>query len=172
MKDRRPSKSTHLLSLTALFTALVAATTLLLKVPMPPIGYFNLGDVMVLFASLLLPLRFGVFVAGVGSLTADLMGGYAQYAVFTLFIKGLQVIVIYGIRKLVSQEKHWIAYFTGSIVMALLYAAVDGLLLQNAAQFVISFGYNIIQGFTSTCIFLIFYKRFERLVDQLRSLDT
>lgn len=166
------SKSTHLLSLTALFTALVACTTLILKIPMPPLGYLNLGDLMIFFTSLLLPLRLSVFAAGIGSMIADLMGGYAEYAVFTLFIKGLQVIVIFGLRKVLKKDKQWIAYFMASLVMALLYAAVDGLLLQNAAQFLMSFGYNIIQGFTSTTLFLLFYAKFEKLVEQLRSLDT
>ena len=172
MSNLKSSKSTHMLSLTALFTALIACTTLVLKVPMPPLGYFNFGDLMIFFASLLLPLRLSVFAASFGSMIADLVGGYAEYAIFTFFIKGAQVLVIFALRKILNKDKKWISYIAANFVMAALYASVDGLLLQNFTQFLLSFGYNIIQGFTSTALFLIFYSRFEKLVDQLRSLDT
>lgn len=172
MTKNSQSKSTHLLSLTALFTALIACTTLILKVPMPPVGYINLGDLMIFFTSLLLPLRLSVFAASFGSMFADLIGGYAQYAIFTLFIKGAMVIAIFGFRKVLSKDKHWMSYFIANFIMAVLYAFVDGLLLQNITQFYISLGYNIVQGFISTTLFLVFAPKFGKLVEQLRSLDT
>ena len=77
--------------LNAVLTALVAAATLLIRVPVPATqGYINLGDAVVIAAALLFGPRTGLIAGGIGSALADWLGGYAHWAPFTLIIKGLE----------------------------------------------------------------------------------
>jgi uncharacterized membrane protein len=71
------------------FSALVTVSTLLIRIPNPMGGYFNLGDVMIFVSAL----TFGPFIGGVagglGSAIADMIG-FPLFAVPTLIIKGLE----------------------------------------------------------------------------------
>ena len=79
----------------ALMTALVAAATLALRIPMPATeGYINVGDAVIIAAALLGGGRFGGLAGGVGSALADVYGGYSHWAPFTLAIKGLEGLLV------------------------------------------------------------------------------
>ena len=78
---------------TALMIALVMSVTLVTKIELP-MGYLNLGDLVVLVISSIMPLRIAVIAAGVGSALADLFGGYPLYAIFTFFIKIIEVFIV------------------------------------------------------------------------------
>jgi uncharacterized membrane protein len=78
-------------------TALACLTTLFVRIPLPSRGYFNVGDVAVVFGGLLLGFmnpRQGVWWAlaacGVGSALADILGGFAVFAPLTLAAKGAE----------------------------------------------------------------------------------
>jgi uncharacterized membrane protein len=77
------------LSLMAIMSAVVAVGTLIIQIPNPMGGYFNVGDVMIFVTAL----TFGPFVGGVagglGSAIADFIG-FPLFAVPTLVIKGLE----------------------------------------------------------------------------------
>ena len=60
----------------AIFAALCTAATLI-SVPIP-IGYINLGDLMVLTSGWCLGGVYGAIAAGVGSALADVLLGYAS----------------------------------------------------------------------------------------------
>ncbi len=84
-------KNLRTTSLNAVLTALVAAATLLIRIPVPATqGYINLGDAVVIAAALVLGPRTGLIAGGIGSALADWLGGYAHWAPFTLIIKGLE----------------------------------------------------------------------------------
>ena len=68
------------LVLAALFTALCTIMTLVIQVPSPMQGYVNLGDCAVLLSAWILGPVYGGVAAGVGSMLADLLSGYAHYA--------------------------------------------------------------------------------------------
>ena len=70
----------HKLVLAALFAALCTIMTMVIQVPSPVQGYFNLA------AWVLGPL-YGGAAAGVGSMLADLLTGYAHYAPGTFAVK-------------------------------------------------------------------------------------
>lgn len=79
--------------LTGLMTALVLCLTFFIKIPVPyTSGYIHLGDSMIYLSVLILGPVYGAFASGVGSMLADLLGGYAQYAVPTLIIKSLMAL--------------------------------------------------------------------------------
>lgn len=77
--------------------ALCCLVTLFVRIPLPSRGYFNVGDVAVVFGGLLLgfmqPGR-GVWWAlaacGLGSALADVLGGFAVFAPLTFVAKGAE----------------------------------------------------------------------------------
>lgn len=72
-------------------TALVLLATMLVQIPLPASkGYFNFGDAVLLCTALLLGKRAGFMVGGIGSMLADLLTGYAHYALITLVVKGIE----------------------------------------------------------------------------------
>ena len=85
--------STRKIVMTAVLTAIITLTTIVIQIPSPMSGYVNLGDVFVLLAAFLLGPIFGTVAAGVGSMFADLLTGYVIYAPATLIIKGCMALV-------------------------------------------------------------------------------
>ncbi|MEM3102861.1 MAG: ECF transporter S component, partial [Candidatus Caldarchaeum sp.] len=78
-------------SMTVVFTALVAAATMVLSIYFPLTrGYFNLGETMVYLSSLLGGPFVGAFAGGVGSALADMILGYQAFAPGTLVIKAAE----------------------------------------------------------------------------------
>ena len=75
------------LVLAALFAALCTVMTLVIQIPSPMQGYVNLGDCAVLLSAWVLGPLYGGAAAGIGSMLADLLSGYAHYAPGTLVIK-------------------------------------------------------------------------------------
>jgi uncharacterized membrane protein len=84
----------HRTARNALLVALVAAATLVVRIPTPATqGYINVGDAVVFVAALLFGARAGGMAGGIGSALADLIGGYTFWAPFTLAIKGVEGLV-------------------------------------------------------------------------------
>jgi len=77
------------LSIMAVMTALVAVGTLIIRIPNPMGGYFNVGDVMIFVSALTFNPLVGGFAGGVGSAIADLIG-FPVFVIPTLIIKGLE----------------------------------------------------------------------------------
>lgn len=77
--------------------ALTCLTTLFIRIPLPSRGYFNVGDVAVVFGGLVLGFmnpRQGAWWAltacGIGSALADILGGFAVFAPLTFAAKGAE----------------------------------------------------------------------------------
>jgi uncharacterized membrane protein len=77
------------LSLMAIMSALVTVGTLVIRIPNPMGGYFNLGDVMIFVAALAFTPIVGGFAGGLGSALADFYG-FPLFVLPTLVIKGLE----------------------------------------------------------------------------------
>ena len=72
----------------ALLAAFVAAVTLFFRIPIPKTGgYFNFGDIVIIFAGLYYGPWVGLVVGGVGSAFADLIG-FPIFAPITFVVKG------------------------------------------------------------------------------------
>ncbi len=77
------------LAFTAMMAALCAVATYAIAIPFPSgVGYFNVGDVIVLLAGWMLGPIYGAFAAGIGSMLADLFLGFVSYMPATFLIKG------------------------------------------------------------------------------------
>jgi uncharacterized membrane protein len=77
------------LSLMAVMSALVTVGTLIVRIPNPMGGYFNVGDVMIFVTALTFNPLIGGVAGGLGSAIADIIG-FPIFAIPTLVIKGLE----------------------------------------------------------------------------------
>ncbi len=79
------------IAISAVMAALVCVTTMLIQVPIPATeGFFNIGDAMIMVASMTGGPMVGAFAGGIGSSLADLLGGWYVWAIPTLIIKGTE----------------------------------------------------------------------------------
>ncbi|MQY62235.1 ECF transporter S component [archaeon] len=85
----KKQKAVIQLSLMAIMSALVAVGTLIVRIPNPMGGYFNVGDVMIFVAALTFNPLIGGVAGGLGSAIADIIG-FPVFALPTLVIKGLE----------------------------------------------------------------------------------
>jgi len=83
------NKELQRLSLTAMFTAVICAATMVIQIPTPTGGYVNAGDAFVLLAAVLMGPWVGMIAGGIGSALSDLLAGYMLWVPATLVIKGL-----------------------------------------------------------------------------------
>jgi uncharacterized membrane protein len=85
----KKEKAVIQISLIVVMTALVTVGTLIIRIPNPMGGYFNLGDVMIFVAALTFNPLIGGIAGGLGSSIADIIG-FPLFAIPTLVIKGLE----------------------------------------------------------------------------------
>ena len=139
----------------ALFAAICFGMTTV-AVPLPVVGYGNLGDCFVLLSGWLLGPIWGAVAAGLGTALADVALGFAVYAPATLVIKALMAILAFYVGKLLAGDEagllrrtaaHVCAAVVGELLMiggyfayeSMLYgvASATGSLLGNATQAVV-----------------------------------
>ena len=137
------SDNTLIFVTTAMMTAMVMIATTFFKIP-NAMGYIHLGDGFVLLAAIILPKKYACFAGGVGAGLADIYGGYAVWAPWTLAIKIVMVLIVQlffdFLTKRASNGKH-IAKIAG-IPFAELFAYVLAVLWTVS-------GYYVAQGFIS-----------------------
>lgn len=106
-------------ALTGLMTALVLVITRAFVLPIPQTkGFFNLGEAGVYMAAVLFGPGVGALAGGIGSALADVTLGYAQYAPFTLVIKGVEGALVGMIARGTSRQA-WIVGLAAGAVAAL-----------------------------------------------------
>lgn len=72
--------------LAGLFAALTCVATMIIRIPTFK-GYVHIGDCMVIASGVILGPVVGGLAAGIGSMLADLLGGYYVFSVATFVIK-------------------------------------------------------------------------------------
>lgn len=112
--------------MTAVFIALTFVITRFIQVPIP-LGYFNVGNSIILLSCVMLPSPAGILVGSIGSALADLTS-YPVYTIPTLIIKLLMPLVFY----MLYQGKHKYSYMLAALVSTLIplagYTIVGGVL--------------------------------------------
>jgi len=86
MKEEKALVQTSLIPVMA---ALVTVGTLIIRIPNPMGGYFNVGDVMIFVCALNFHPIIGGLAGGIGSSIADIIG-FPVFAIPTLVVKGLE----------------------------------------------------------------------------------
>ena len=76
-------------------TCLVCLATYALKIPNPLTqGYVHIGDTFIFMSVLVLGKKNGAIASSVGAAMADIMGGYAIFAIGTFIAKGLMAFIM------------------------------------------------------------------------------
>ena len=86
------------LTLTSVLLALTFVITRFIQIPIP-LGYFNIGNSVILTGCVFLPQPFGIIAGSLGSALADLTS-YPMYTIPTLIIKALMPWTFYAFQKL------------------------------------------------------------------------
>ncbi|MGX8852700.1 ECF transporter S component [Amedibacillus sp. YH-ame10] len=141
--------------ISALGMALVFLATYLIKIPNGIQGYFNLGDgFIMLFASIVNPWM-AFLIGGIGSALADIAGGYAIYFIPTLFIKGLEGILIAFIFQRIKTNLKYISYAIGALIMVSGYFVCDSFINDSWALGLSGIPANLLQGGVGIVIALL-----------------
>jgi len=112
----------------AIFTALITILTAFVSVAIPGgYGYIHLGDSMIYTCAWALGGPVAGIVSALGSMLADILIGYPQYALATLVIKFLMGYVAYLIMKAFSYKTftNIIAMCVAAIIMVVGYCSYE-----------------------------------------------
>ena len=153
---------TQKLALTSLMTALILAATIAIRIPIPLTqGYIHLGDAMVYFGVIVLGRRNGSIAAGLGSSLADVLGGFAVWAPWSLVIKSGMAFIA-GSIMLRSEADHRfdipgkiIGMAAGGLFMTAGYFAAETVMYGNPAVALIGIPWNVAQFAAGTAISLM-----------------
>lgn len=141
----------------ALMIALVTVGTMVIKIPTPATqGYVNFGDGFIILSAFLFGPTMGFIAGGLGSALADVLGGYAVWAPWTLVIKGFMGVIV-GYLSLHSGK--------GILSKAIIFAIAEAwMVLGYFVASLIMFGYaaalvdipsNIMQGTAGVLIGIV-----------------
>ncbi len=148
---------TRKLTLTALISALVTVSTMIIQIPIPS-GYIHGGDTIIIFAAAFFGPFYGAIAAGIGSMLADILSGYAIWALPTLIVKSTMALIIgyiaYQGTEPVFNKRTYLGIITGIIWMVLGYYILRGLIVDSFEIAFASIPFNIIQGIGGMIIFI------------------
>jgi uncharacterized membrane protein len=112
------------ISLMAVMSTLVTVGTLIIRIPNPMGGYFNVGDVMIFVTALTFDPIIGGVAGGLGSAIADI-SGFPIFALPTLFIKGIEGLLASAISNKKSIYRDIIAVSLAGASMVIGYFLVE-----------------------------------------------
>ncbi len=150
------SEKTSKLILTALMMCLVLLATVAIRIPAPfTQGYVHPGDAIIFIAVLLLGKKHGAVAAGVGSAMADVLGGFAIYAPWTLIIKAAMAFIMGFFIEISTRGNKPLKKILGvpviqligmvisGVIMVAGYCLVDGMFAGNILAGVLGIPFNV-----------------------------
>lgn len=137
-------KDTRMLVTTGLMLALTTVATMFLKIPIGA-GYIHLGDVLVLLAARLLPRKNALLSASLGAALADLLGGFAAWAPFTLVIKAGMVLLADAVPPGRGKYGRYAGLILAAVWTVAGYYLAEGLLYANWVAPLIGVPFNALQ---------------------------
>ena len=153
---------TQRLVMTALMMTLVLLGTAIFRIPVPMTqGYVHLGDAMVFIGVMMLGRKNGTVAAGLGSAMADILGGFAVWAPWTLFIKAAMAFTAGSfIERSYSGHRHAAGFITGMTLGGMLmcagYYIAEGVMYGNWAAAALGIPWNIGQFIIGMMIAMMF----------------
>lgn len=152
-----------IISIIGIFAALICVFTLLIRIPVPATtGYINIGDFGVMLTGLLFGPIIGGTAGGFGSAIADIIGGYPQFAIPTLIIKGLEGFFVGLIANPKKERpridfKDIIAVLIGGAIMATGYFVVEIFMYGLSAALIEVPGnlFQLLFGIVASLIFIV-----------------
>lgn len=166
-KQNNGKTNVQRLALGGLMAALVCVATSFFKLPVPITqGYIHLGDAFVLVSAAILgPL--GVAAGAIGSMLADLLGGYFQYLLPTFVIKGVVALVAYaGLKASKPFWVEWLVLIVAEAVMVLGYFLAE-CLMYGAASAAGAVLPNVVQGLGGVVIGALLIPVFRQVLKRI-----
>ena len=156
---------TQKIALSALLAALIFIATRFISIPLPAVGYVNLGDGLVILAGWMLSPGYGFLAAGIGSAISDVLSPFVIYAPATFVVKGLMAVIVHFVFKVLKQKNKIVAGIAGSLIAELV--MVSGYLLFESVMYgfktaAVSVPFNCIQGIVGLIIGVIFVSVFSK----------
>ena len=159
----------HQLILAAILMALTTVMTLVIRIPIPNAqGYLNLGDAILMLASIILGPAYGFIVGAMGSASADFIGGYGIYVPITFVVKGLEALIAGYLFK--KWGRSLPAVVIAAIWMACGYFIAESF-LYGWATALIALPMNLLQGGFGAIIVLLVLRALPAKVFSLSGLD-
>jgi len=156
---------TKRLSLGGMMAALVFVATYFFKIPVSVTqGYVHLGDGFILLGAALLG-NTAILAAAIGSMLADLLGGYTLYILPTFLIKGsVAAVAVWGLSKQPPAWGRALVYLAAEAVMVLGYFLVEWLVLgYGLAAALGALLPNMVQGLSGVVIAVVLAPLTRRL---------
>lgn len=138
------------MALMAVLTAGSAILTIYFMVPYS-IGYFNLGDVLVMSFGVLFSPGWAL-LAGIGPMIGDYALGYGIFGPFTLVIKGLEAVLVGALYRALPKKLNIVAFLAGGLFMALAYGFAYSFVNNSFGAFFTYILPDSIQGIVSGLI--------------------
>lgn len=150
--------STKNLCVTAVFMALVFVVTRFIQIPIP-LGYFNVGNTVILLACILTPSPYGIIAGCIGSALADLTS-YPAYTIPTAIIKLLFPLVFYLMTRIEIKGKK--AYILAAAISTLIplfgYTITGGILYGGFIEGLAQFPGLFLEYLANLLLFSLLYK--------------
>ena len=163
----RNKKSLLKITNTAIFTAVILLATSVIKFSTGlGEGYIHLGDSFIYLAACVLPFPYCLFAGALGGGLADILSGYAIWAIPTMIIKMLNAVPFALVcrkqksNKILSRQTVLMAIISGAITI--LGYFVTECILYSVASATLSLLGNTIQAVASGIIFVIIAKATDK----------
>lgn len=159
--------STKTLCVTAIFMALIFVVTRFIQVPIP-LGYFNVGNTVILLGCMLTPSPYGIIAGCIGSALADLTS-YPAYTIPTAIIKLIFPLIFYIMSKIQIKGKN--AYILAAAVSTLIplfgYTITGGILYGGFIAGLAQFPGLFIEYLANLVLFTILYKPTVKIASKI-----
>lgn len=158
MKD-----NTRNLTLASVLAAMTFIVTRFIQIPIP-LGYFNMGNSIILLGCLMVPAPFGIYAGAIGSALADLTS-YPVYTIPTLIIKALMPLIFYVLCKINKQSKKVkiLAFAIATLIPLVGYTIVGGFLYGGIVAGLAQFPGLLLEYIANLVIFTLLLPAFGRL---------
>lgn len=159
--------STKTLCMNAIFIALTFVVTRFIQIPIP-LGYFNIGNAVILFACILMPSPSGILIGGLGSALADLTS-YPVYTLPTLVIKCLFPLVFYRLKRMnIGKLNSTILAAAVSTLIPLFGYTATGCVLYGFLPGLAQFPGLLLEYIANLIIVILLYRTVEKLGKYIR----
>lgn len=164
----RNKKSLLKITYTAIFTTLILLATSVIKFSTGlGEGYIHLGDSFVYLTACILPFPYCLVAGALGGALADILSGYAIWAIPTMIIKMLNAIPFmlvcrkYKSSKILSKQTVLMTFVSGIITIFGYF--VTECILYSVSSATLSLLGNTIQAVASGIIFVIIAKATDKI---------
>lgn len=132
---------------TALMAALVFIGTFYMKISMPAMnGYIHLGDSMIFLTVCILGKKEGAVAGAIGGALADLLSGFAIWAVPTMIIKALMALIMGTLAERTKSTYGWtFGCLVSCVFQVAAYTVATAVLFDRASAVAMIFG-NTVQS--------------------------